>query len=220
LFAVLSAVGGLLGSEGGAPSPILGILLAFIGFIAGMFGNMGLALLYNLFFSKRYYTLGKMFGLIFTSSIIIFVLSIPLYFLVQGGVVTSFTILGFQILFSFYVTSNLIESLAQPNYSASSLMGNTLGFVLSVVVYLAIVMGVQGQELNNQIFLFMLLPTIVGYPMILFGLGLWDAIYYKFFEWGNNPFYLPSLAELRKERQAEVEAEEKSKEEVNVEIGK
>jgi hypothetical protein len=217
---VLSAVGGLLGSEGGAPSSILGILLALIGFIAGMFGNMGLALLYNLFFSKRYYTLGKMFGLIFTSSIIIFVLSIPLYFLFQGGVATLFTILGFQILFSFYVTSNLIEALAQPNYSASSLMGNTLGFVLSVVVYLAIVMGLQGQEVNSQIFLFMLLPTIVGYPVILFGLGIWDTIYYKLFEWGNNPFYLPSLAELRKERQAEAEAEEKSREEINVEIGK
>jgi hypothetical protein len=212
-------VGGLIGSESGAPSGILGILLAGIGFIAGMLGNMGLALLYNLFFSKRYYTLGKMFGLIFTSSIIIFVLSVPLYFLFTSGVATLFTILGFQILFSFYITSNLIEFLAQPNYSASSLVGNTIGFVLSVVVYLAIVMGIQAVELNSQIFLFMLLPTIVGYPVILLGLGIWDAIYYKFFEWGSNPFYLQSLAELRKERQEEVEEEAKSREEVNVEIG-
>lgn len=83
LFAVLSAVGGMLGGSGEAPSTILGILLAFIGFIAGMIGNMGLALLYNLFFSKRYYNLRKMLGLIFTSSIIIFVLFIPLYFLFQ-----------------------------------------------------------------------------------------------------------------------------------------
>lgn len=49
----------------------------------------------------------------------------------------------------------------------------------------------------------MLLPTIVGYPIMLAGLGIWDAIYYKLFQWGNNPFYIPSLAELRRERQEE-----------------
>ena len=92
LFAVLGPIGGMLGGDGGAPSEILGILLAFIGFIAGMIGNMGLALLYNLFFSKRYYNLSKMFGLIFASSIIIFILFIPIYFLFQG-VEILFTIL-------------------------------------------------------------------------------------------------------------------------------
>jgi hypothetical protein len=193
--------------------------LAFIGFIAGMLGNMGLALLYNLFFSKRYYTLGKMFGLIFTSSIIIFILTIPLYFLFQGGVATMFTVLGIQILFSFFITSNLIEYLAQPNYSASSLIGNTLGFILAVVLYFFIVaQKVQGQDLGNQTLMFMLLPTVVGYPIILFGLGLWDAIYYKLFERGNNPFYLRSLSELSKERQEEEMKQQKESENINVEI--
>jgi hypothetical protein len=218
LFAVLSAVGGMLGGDNGAPSAILGILLAFIGFIAGMLGNMGLALLYNLFFSKRYYHLGKMMGLIFTSSIIIFILVLPLYFLFQGGVATLFTILGVQILFSFFITSNLIEYLAQPNYSGSSLIGNVLGFILSIAVYLAMVQGIQGGDINNQLFLFMLLPTVIGYPIMLMGLGIWDAIYYKFFQWGNNPFYLPSLAELSKKDQEDLETEHKNQEEINVEI--
>lgn len=218
LFAVLSAVGGMLGGSNGAPSGILGVLLAFIGFIAGMLGNMGLALLYNLFFSKRYYNLGKMLWLIFTSSIIIFILILPLYFLFQGGVATLFTILGVQILFSFFITSNLIEYLAQPNYSGSSLIGNVLGFILSIVVYLAMVQGIQWGDLNNQLFLFMLLPTVIGYPIMLMGLGIWDAIYYKLFQWGNNPFYLPSLAELSKTNQEDLEKEHKNQEEINVEI--
>ncbi|MDR0282947.1 MAG: hypothetical protein LBI53_06825 [Candidatus Peribacteria bacterium] len=128
----------MLGGEGGAPSGILGILLALVGFIAGMIGNMGLALLYSLFFSKRYYNLKKMCGLIFTSSIIIFIFFLPLYFL-YTGLNASFTLLGIQLIFSFYVTSNLIEFLSHPNYSASSLMGNTLGFVISIIAYLAIV---------------------------------------------------------------------------------
>lgn len=54
-----------------------------------------------------------------------------------------FTILGFQILFSFFVSSCFIEFLAQPNYAGSSFMGNVFGFVLSVVVYLGIVQGIQ-----------------------------------------------------------------------------
>ena len=218
LFAVLSAIGGMLATGSWTPIGLLGIVLAFIGFIAGMLGNMGLALLYNLFFSKRYHTLGKMFGLIFTSSIIIFVLSIPLYLLFQGGVVMMFTVLGIQILFSFFVTSNLIEQLAQPNYSASSLIGNTFGFVLAIVVYLGIVKGIEGQELGNQTFVFMLLPTVVGYPVILFGLGLRDAIYYKFFERGNNPFYLRSASELSKERQEEELQKKQETESINVEM--
>jgi hypothetical protein len=217
-FGMLSAIGGFLGG-GDSPSPILGILLAGIGFVAGMLGNMGLALLYNLFFSKRYYALGKMFGLIFTSSIVIFILTIPLYFLFQQDVGTVFTIFGIQIIFSFFITSNLIEFLAQPNYSASSMMGNLLGFMLSTVIYLAIVMGLPKEQIVDNLFLFMIVPPLVGYTVIIAGLGIWDAIYYKFFEWGNNPFYLRSAGELSKERQEEIEQEKKYKEEVNVEIG-
>ncbi|MDR3168809.1 MAG: hypothetical protein LBU27_03480 [Candidatus Peribacteria bacterium] len=215
---MLSAIGGLLGGETGAPSSILGILLAGIGFVAGMLGNMGLALLYNLFFSKRYYTLGKMVGLIFTSSIVIFILTIPLYFLFQQDVGTVFTIFGIQIIFSFFITSNLIEFLAQPNYAASSILGNLLGFMLSTVIYLAIVMNLPRDQVVENLFLFMIVPPLVGYTVIIAGLGIWDAIYYKLFEWGNNPFYLRSLSELREERQAEEMIKQKENESVNVEM--
>ena len=49
---------------------------------------------------------------------------------------------------------------------------------------------------------------MITYTMTVLGSGIWDAIYYKFYEWGNNPFYLPSLNELREERQKE-EAKQK-----------
>ena len=155
-----------------------------------------------------------MCGLIFTSSIIIFIFFLPLYFL-YTGLNASFTLLGIQLIFSFYVTSNLIEFLSRPNYSASSLMGNTLGFVISIIAYLAIVWTM---EVSQSGMIFMILPTILWYSFTLLGLGLWEAIYYKLFEWGNNPFYLPSLAELSKKRQEELEQEAINQEEVNVEI--
>jgi len=96
-------------------------------------------------------------------------------------------------------------------------MGNTLGFILSAVIYLVVVSGLQEQELSNQIYLFMLLPTLIAYPVTIGGMGVWEAIYYKLFEWGNNSFYLQSLAELSKKRQEELEQEAKNQEEVNVE---
>lgn len=216
LFAVLSAIGGLLGSEG-SPSGILGILLAVIGFIAGMIGSFGLAFMYNLFFSKRYYNLKKMFGLNFTTSIIIFVLFILIYFLFSG-VTTLFTVLGIQIIFSLFITVNLIEFLAHPNYAASSLIGNTFGFILSTIIYLAITGGIQGQAFDSQVLIYIFLPAVVAYPLTILGAGIWDAIYYKFYEWGNNPFYLPSLAELSEEDQAELEQTRKHQEEVNVDL--
>ncbi|MDR0607131.1 MAG: hypothetical protein LBG52_01985 [Candidatus Peribacteria bacterium] len=218
-FAMLAAISGLIGGgEAGAPSAILGVLLASIGFIAGMLGNMGLALLYNLFFSKRYYTLGKMMGLIFMSSMVIFILMIPLYFFFQQDIGTAFTLFGIQIIFSFFITSNLIEFLAQPNYAASSMLGNLFGFMLSIMIYLQLVMGIPQGEVVDKLFLFMIVPPVVGYAIIIAGLGIWDAIYYKLFEWGNNPFYLRSLSELREERQEEEMKKQKENENINVEM--
>lgn len=221
LFAILSVVWTMFSSTENTSNTILWPLLAFIWFIAGMLGNMGLALFYNLFFSKRYYSLRKMLGLIFASSFIIFLVCIPLYFLPIGWGMTMtmlFTILGFQILFSCYLTANLLEYLAQPNYCASSLLWTTLGFMISIVAFMFFVSWIQSQDATNQIFLFMLVPTIIWYTVIIAGNGIWDAVYYKLFQWGNNPFYLKSSSELSQEAQMEIEKEAENKEEINVDV--
>ena len=67
---------------------------------------------------------------------------------------------------------------------------------------------------------FIISSAIVAYSVTILGAGIWDAIYYKFYEWGNNPFYLPSLSELREERQKEEAKKKKEDEEVNVDIKK
>ena len=63
-----------------------------------------------------------------------------------------------------------------------------------------------------------ILPVILAYTLMIFWAWIRDAIYYKFYEWGNNPFYLPSINELREERQKEEKEKEKEEEEVNVEM--
>ena len=60
--------------------------------------------------------------------------------------------------------------------------------------------------------------AMLAYTMTVLWAWIWDAIYYKFYEWWNNPFYLPSLNELREERKKEEVKKNEEEEEVNVEI--
>ena len=58
----------------------------------------------------------------------------------------------------------------------------------------------------------MILPPVLAYALIPLGSGIWEKIYYKFYELGNNGFYIPSISE----REEEME-EDSNSEEVNVE---
>ena len=106
----------------------------------------------------------------------------------------------------------MIDFLSQPNYSASSLMWNTLWAVLAVVVHLAMV------SFANFSILLTIASSVIAYIMVAIWSWIWDAIYYKFYEWWNNPFYLPSLNELREERRKEEEKKAKEEEDVNVDM--
>jgi len=212
LFATLTAIWWLTGSDDGNINSILWVLLPVVWFVVWFVWNLVLAWLYNIFFSKRYYNLGKMFWLIFTSSLILFIFFFLIYVLFKD-MRSLYTILWFQIIFELFISVNLIDFLSQPNYSASSLMGNTLWCVLSVIIHLAIISNIT--EFN---ILFIVLSAVLAYTMTIFGAGMWDAIYYKFYEWWSNPFYLPSLNELREERQKEETKREKEDEEVNVDM--
>ena len=212
LFATLTAIWWLTGSDDGNINSILWVLLPVVWFVVWFVWNLVLAWLYNIFFSKRYYNLGKMFWLIFTSSLILFIFFFLIYVLFKD-MRSLYTILWFQIIFELFISVNLIDFLSQPNYSASSLMGNTLWCVLSVIIHLAIVSSIT--EFN---ILFIVLSAVLAYTMTIFGAGIWDAIYYKFYEWWSNPFYLPSLNELREERQKEESKKEREEEEVNVDM--
>ncbi|MEI6775200.1 MAG: hypothetical protein WCL18_10965, partial [bacterium] len=52
---------------------------------------------------------------------------------------------------------------------------------------------------QQKIYLFMLLPPILGYALIPFGSGIREKIYYKSYELGNNGFYIPSVTESQEE---------------------
>ena len=153
-----------------------------------------------------------MFWLIFVSSLITLPLFIIVYALYnsvfQAKIDVLYVILKFQIIFSLYVSVNLIDFLSQPNYSASSLIWNTLWCALAVV--LAIILSWN--------IVLVTVSAIATYTSVVLWAWIWDAIYYKFYEWWNNPFYLPSLNELREERIEEEYKKAKDEEDVNVDI--
>jgi len=153
-----------------------------------------------------------MFWLIFASSLIILPLFIIIYVIYdsifQVKIDVLYTILKFQIIFSLYTSVNLIDFLSQPNYSASSLIWNTLWCALAVILALVVSWNI----------VLVTVSAVLTYASLVFGAWLWDAIYYKFYEWWNNPFYLPSMNELREERKKEEYKKEKDEEDVNVDI--
>jgi hypothetical protein len=131
LFIILSFMGGMFTSAFGqqgvsSVNPLLSLVLLFIGFLSTFIGNIAIGGIYSLFYNKKYYNTGKMFGLIFLTNGILFFFLAPIYIVFASQIDILFLILGFHILFSVFTSAAQIEFSTNPNYSASALMGNVL----------------------------------------------------------------------------------------------
>ncbi|MFA7298458.1 MAG: hypothetical protein WC010_02315 [Candidatus Absconditabacterales bacterium] len=221
LFVILSFMGGIFTSAfgqqtGGNINPLLSLVLLFIGFLSTFIGNIAVGGIYNLFYNRKYYNTSKMFGLLFLTNGILFFFLAPIYIIFASQVDILFLILGFHILFSVFASASQIEFSTNPNYSASAFMGNILGFVLAFLMYCIIYKMSGSAAVQQKIYLFMLLPPILAYTLIPFGSGIREKIYYKFYELGNNGFYIPSSTDSEEDN-AEQNEESSSEDDINVE---
>lgn len=171
-------------------NPLLPLILIVIAFIATFIGNVMLAGVYNLFYSTKYYDLGKMFSNSLLSNVIIFFVFTPLYLLYYNSINDLFIILAFHILFSIFACYTHVELLTNPNYASSHLIGTTVWVAISAMIYLVIEKAVGKSQY------IILLPSMIGYICIPFFHALWEKIYYKFYENGNDFLYLPTLQEI------------------------
>lgn len=130
-----------------------------------------------------------------------------------------------MILFVLYVCLSLflsfsqIEFVVNPNYAASSLMGNVIGLCIALVV----LGGLLGTSISTNVNdndpqKLMLLTPLLSFPLMIFGQGIWEIIYAKMYENGANPFYLPSRAELDTQTLLEQQKQELEQEKVNIEL--
>lgn len=200
LFVILSFMGGMFTSAFGQQwvstiNPLLSLVLLFIGFLATFIGNIAVGGAYSLFYNRKYYNTAKMFGLLFLTNGILFFFLAPIYIVFASQIDVLFLILWFHVLFSVFTSAAQIEFSTNPNYSASSFMGTILGFVLAFLAYCLIYKASGSSEVQQKIYLFMLLPPILGYAIIPFGSGIREKVYYKFYEVGNNWLYIPTMTQ-------------------------
>lgn len=222
LFVILSFIGGMFTTAfwaqlGTTVNPMLSLILLFIGFLSTFIGNIGIGGIYSLFYSRKYYNTSKMFGLLFLTNGILFFFLAPIYIIFANQIDILFLVLWFHVLFSVFVSAAQIEFSTNPNYSASALMGNVLWFVLAFFLYALIYKMSWSAEVQQKIYLFMLVPPVVGYGLIPFGSGIREKIYYKFYEIGNNGLYIPSVTEVDEEEESAPGTSTSGGEDVNVE---
>lgn len=136
-------------------NPLLPLILVVIAFIATFIGNVMLAGVYNLFYSTKYYDLGKMFSNSLLANVIIFFIFVPLYLVYYNNINALFTILGFHILFSIFICYTHVEILTNPNYASSHLMGTTIGIACSAMIY------VISEKIAGGSQYIILLPSII-----------------------------------------------------------
>jgi hypothetical protein len=173
-------------------------------------GSIFLAALYNALFSNRYYDIGKMVSLALIINSFIFIFAAVLYLVFYNNVEILFFVLMFHIIFSVYITLLLYDTIANPNYSAVFLVGHSIGFF--VVLFL---IGLMFKFTNisqnaGAVGYFLILPIVFAYFLIPLIEGIWEKLYYKLYEMGNNFLYIPSLEEIL--------VDEEEVEEVNVDI--
>ena len=222
LFMITTFVGGMFssammgaGAAGSTSNPILSIILLFIGFISTFIGNIAIAGIYNLFFSRKYINGSKVYGLLLLTNGLLFFIFAPIYLIFSSQVQILFIVLGFHIVFSIFISACQTEFSANPNYSGSGLIGNTIGFAFAIVVYCVMYKQSLLNGAEKQTYLLMLLPTILGYTLIPLGASIREKVYYKSYEMGNNAFYLSSVDE--REEISPEEASKVEESEINIE---
>ncbi len=201
LFVILSFVGSVFTESMGqagefvTSNPILPLLLLLIGFLSSFIWNLATAGIYGLFFGERYHNIGKTMWLLLLTNGLLFIILAPVYLIFSSDINTLFVILWFHIMFSIFLSSNQIEIVSNPNYSASSLIGTTLWFAITILIYSMVRKSAVGEWTQEKLYRLLLFPSIIGFSIIPLGLGIREAIYHKMYEVGNNGFYTPSIEE-------------------------
>ncbi|MFA7284503.1 MAG: hypothetical protein WC004_01615 [Candidatus Absconditabacterales bacterium] len=183
-------------------NPILPLIFMLIAFIASMSGNMLIGTVYNLLYNSKYYDLSKIMSLVSIANIVIFFIMAPVYMVFRDSILGLFIIVAFHVIFGVFISYSLMEFTSNPNYSGSNLIGGTIGFCITLLVFLAFYQSFGAAEfgLDNastqKIKMLIAIPPLLSYTIIPFAFSLREKLYYKFYEMGNNFLYIPSLSEV------------------------
>ena len=222
LFIILTAVWWSLTTwDSNSKNPILPLLLIVSWFLVSFIWNLWVAWLYSLFFSKKYQNISKVIWVLLLTNWLLFVFLLPVYLIFNWNMTALFMILGFHVIIATFLSSQQMENMNNPNYSPSSLIWNTLSLAVTMLIYWVIWKTASIWEIQNKMYLLLLVPPILAFCVIPLGLGIRESVYYKLFETGNNPFYAESKWELNKKELDYLQKEEKMNEideDINIDL--
>ena len=224
LFIILTAIWKPLTEQASTTStnPLLPLLLTIAWFFASFIWNLWVAWLYSLFFSKKYNKMSKTIGVLLLTNGLLFAFLVPVYIIFKWNINTLFMILWFHIIIATFLSSQQMENMQNPNYSATALIWNTLSLAIAMLIYWIFRKTAAVWDLQNQLYLLLLMPPILAFCAMPIGLCIREIIYYRFFfELWNNPFYAESKWELNKKELDYLQKEEKLNEideDINVDL--
>lgn len=220
LFIILTALWWSL-TEEAWKNPVLPLLLIVSWFLASFIWNLWIAWLYSLFFSKKYQNMSKSIWVLLMTNWLLFIFLLPIYIIFNWNMDSLFMILWFHVIIATFLSAQQIENLKNPNYSPSSLIWNTFSLAIIMLIYGIIWKATNLWNMENQIYLLLLLPPILSFWIMPLWLWIREMIYFKFFEIWNNPFYAESRWELNRKELDYLQKEEKLNEiddDINVDM--
>lgn len=185
-----------------AGNPVLPLIFMLIAFIASLSGNTLIGIIYNLLYTNKYYDLSKMLALVVISQIIIFFVLAPIYMVFWDSILGLFIVVAYHIIFGVFISYSLMEFTSNPNYSASDLIGGAIGLCITLLVFLSFYKSFGAAEFgldnssNQKIKMLIAIPPLLSYTIIPLCYCLREKLYYKFYEMGNNFFFIPSLGDV------------------------
>lgn len=201
VFALMGALGTdfFIESAGMFMAFIL-IIIACLVTVIGMGIFTGLL---NMIFGQDYYDFGKMLGFTILANGLLVLLLLPIYLMMSGTLSSLLLIYAIHIMFAFFISYTLIELTTNPNYAASQVIGTTLGFGITMVIYIAIYAMTLGSDDAgqaslgaNSLYLYILSPFLIAYLIIPLFHGIWTQLYYSVYSGGNNPLFIPNLSQV------------------------
>lgn len=204
----------VLGSEFFVESAgmFMAFIMVIVSFIVTLIGMAIFSGLLNMVFGEDYYDFGKMFGFSVLANGLLVLLFLPIYIMMSGELTSLLFVYAIHVMFAFFVSYTLIEFTTNPSYAASNLIGTTLWFGLTLVIYMGIYSMTMGSADvgestmgSNSLYLYILSPFLISYVLIPLMHGIWTQIYYGIYTWGNNPLFVPQLADITQSQEVEDE---------------
>lgn len=197
--------------------PLAWLILLFGGFVVTFFGSMILLVMYSFFFSHKYIQTRKTIWLLLLINTILFVMMM-VFFVVFQGRGAEVILFSLYVALAVFISFSQMEIVVNPNYSSSALAGATIGMALSLIVLWGIWNGLASPVDPTKPYMLVWMSTLIVFPLMIFGQGVWEIIYYKIYENGSNPFYVPSQAELDTATILENQKKEAENEAISVEF--